>query len=118
MPRTLVVHTTMLGAYGTYGANLADITMAAADVGNKQYISLVEGDILIAHNTGAGAQTVTIDSVASPTTGRTGSITTYSIGIGEYAVFGPFRLRGWGSSGLLNFEADSADVLFGVLRQA
>ena len=48
--------------------------------------------------------------------GRTGDITTYSMGAGEYAVFGPFDLDGWVQTDWkLYFEASNAEVFFGVI---
>ncbi|MBU2249525.1 MAG: hypothetical protein KKD77_22450 [Gammaproteobacteria bacterium] len=108
--------TTMEGAYGDYGANEADVAMAAADVGNGNYWVLKEGDVLLAHNTNVGAQTITIASVADKY-GRSGNIAAYSIGADEYAVFGPFQFHGWRqTTGWIHVDAASADVLLGVLR--
>lgn len=120
MARTALTVTTLEGAFGDYGANEADITMAAADVANGNSIDgLKEGDIVIAYNSDVGAQTVTFTSVADPSTGRTGDITAYSIGASEYAAFGPFKSRGWRQSdGDLYIDASDAGVLLGVLRQA
>jgi hypothetical protein len=99
-----------------YTANAADLTMTAADTTNKQQIKLArEGDLILAHNTGGSPATVTITS-SPDDLGRTGDITTYSLGAGEYAVFGKFQSRGWvQSDGNLYFEASSTDVKFGVI---
>ena len=120
MARELVAVTVLEGSFGDYGAGDADVTMTVPHVVNKQYHVLQEGDIVVAHNTQAGAQTVTFDSVADPETGRSGDITTYSIGIDEYAAFGPFTFRGWRqpTTGWLHYEASHVDVLLGVLRKA
>jgi len=116
MARTSLTKTTALGAYGTYSANAADLTMAAADVGDKNQFTFAGNDLVVAHNTAGTAQTVTISSVADPY-GRTGDIDTYSIGAGEYAVFGPFEAAGWQQSdGKVYLEADSADVKLGVVK--
>ena len=111
---------TPLVALGTktnaYSANAADLTMTAADVSNYEEVALTGAEIIIAHNTGASAYTITISSVADAQ-GRTGDIAAYSLGAGEYAVFGPFGTEGWlQSDGKLYFQASDAAVKFGVVR--
>ena len=116
MARTSLTPLTALGAYGSYSANAADLAMTAADIVNQNQATFGTKILLIAHNTGGSAQTVTVTSVTDPYN-RDGDITTYSVGAGEYAVFGPFVPAGWlQSDGKLYFEADSADVLFGLVR--
>jgi hypothetical protein len=115
MARALVTKTTALGAYAAYTGNAADLTMAAANVADKNYFVAGGNDLVVAHNTGVGAVTVTITSVADPF-GRTGDVTAYSMAAGEYAVFGPFKNLGWAqSNGQVYLEASSADVKFGVV---
>lgn len=107
-----------LGAYGAYSANAADLTMTAASVANKEQVVFTGKEVIVAHNTAVGAQTITISSVADPYN-RTGDIATYSLGAGEYAAFHMNNLAGWlQSDGKLYFEASDAGVLFGVLRLA
>lgn len=116
MARTILVKTVALGPFGSYTANAADLTMAAADLGgDKNRFLASNNDLVIAHNTGGSARTVTITSSSDPF-GRTGDITAYSIGIGEYAVFGPFCLTGWvQTDGYVWLEANNAEVKFGVV---
>lgn len=111
---------TPLTALGTktnaYSAGAADLTMTAADVANKEEVTLTGAEIVIAHNTGASEHTVTITSVAD-SQGRTGDIETYALAADDYAVFGPFGTEGWlQSSGKLHFEADDAEVKFAVVK--
>lgn len=99
-------------------ANARDVafTAAGADFADGASFPITGRELLLVHNGNAGAQTVTITSVADDKN-RTGDITTYSIGIGEYALFGPFKKAGWAqSTGLLHFAATAADVEFLVLR--
>lgn len=99
-----------------YTANAADLTMTAADAVNYEMVALTGNELVIAHNTGAGARTVTISSVVDDL-GRTGDITAYSLGAGEYAVFGPFGLEGWKQTdGKLYFAAEHAEVKLGVVK--
>lgn len=109
---------TVLGTKtSAYTANGADLTMTAADASNKEQVTITGKELVIAHNTGASAYTVTISSVADAAAGRTGDVSAYSLAAGEYAVFGPFDLDGWEQSdGKLYFEASNASVKFGVVR--
>lgn len=117
MARTTLTKTTALGAYGDYSvANSADLTMTVADVSNKNQFVASSSDLVIAHNTGGSAYTITVTSSADPHYQRTGDITTYSLGAGEYAVFGPFKRPGWvQSDGYIYLEASNALVKFGVV---
>ena len=116
MPRTTLTKTTPLGAFGTYSANAADLTLTAADTVNLNQFRATGNNLVIAQNTNAGAQTVTITS--APINGRTGDITTYSIGAGEIAVFGPFlgNQNGWTQSdGYIYLQASHADIKFAII---
>jgi len=97
-------------------ANSLDVAMVVTVLVNKAQFSASGKDLVFAHNTGAGAGTVTINSVADPKNNRTGDITAYSIGAGEYAVFGPFSREGWvQTDGNVYLEASTTDVKFGVV---
>ena len=116
MPRQTLTPLVALGEFGSYVANAADVTMTAADAANKEQFVATPRQIVFAHNTGAGARTVTITSVADEK-GRSGDIATYSIGAGEYAVFGPFTsAQGFRQTdGYIYLEAAHAEVKFGVV---
>ena len=91
-------------------------TTAGADFADGASFVLTGREILLIRNDNAGAQTVTITSVVDKY-GRTGDITAYSVGIGEYAVMPIFKTEGWKqTTGLLHFAASAADVFFAVLR--
>jgi hypothetical protein len=111
---------TPLTALGTktdaYSAGVADLTMTTADTVNKEDVVLTGNELIVAHNTNAGAQTVTVSSVVDEM-GRTGDITTYSLAADDYAIFGPFGTEGWRQTGgKLHFEASHADVKLGVVK--
>lgn len=113
MPKTTLTKTTAPGSYATAGVAL---TMAAADVGNKNQFVASGEDLVIAHNTGATEHTITINSVADPY-GRTGDITAEAIAAGAYKIFGPFKTAGWRQSdGRIYLEANHAEVKFGVVE--
>jgi hypothetical protein len=90
--------------------------MTAANASDLNQATASGNDLIFAHNTGAGANTVTVTSVADEL-GRTGDIAAYSLGAGEYGVFGPFKNQGWTQTdGKLYFQASSAEVKFGVVQ--
>jgi len=116
MARQTLSKLTLGGNFPTISANSADMSMTAADATNKEQILATQKQIVIAHNTGASTRTVTITSVADSRTNRTGDISAYSLGAGEYAAFGPFEREGWmQSDGYIYLEASHAEVKFGVL---
>lgn len=117
MARTTLTKTAALGAYGDYSvADSADLVMTAADVSNKNQFVASSRDLVIAHNTGGSAYTITVTSSDDPHYGRTGDIETYSLGAGEYAIFGAFRRPGWvQADGYVYLEASNASVKFGVV---
>ncbi len=121
MARVLVAAQTTPGAYPSLpiGANTRDLAMQAGDPALGNYTPLVEGKTLILlQNTFAGAKTVTFTSVAD-SYGRTGDITTYSIGQDEFALFGPFKAAGWshgsGADGGIWIDVSDAAVKIAVI---
>ena len=117
MSRVTLTAKTPLGTLGTpYAtANAADLTMTAANASDKQQVAHSGKVLVIAHNTGGSGHTVTVTSTTD-SHGRTGDIAAYALGAGEYAAFGPFDLDGWAQTDWkLYFEADNAEVKFGVV---
>lgn len=120
MARTSITPQTLVGSYGDYSvADTADLTFAvttgASGSSGNQFVAS-GNDILIARNDNAGAQTITFTSINDPYN-RTGDIAAYSIGIGEYAVFGAFNVLGWRQTdGKVYFETASADILVAVIQ--
>lgn len=120
MTRLAITPKTLLGSYPTLPltANSVDLafTAAGASFADGASVTLTGNEILLVRNGNVGAQTVTITSVVDDLN-RSGDITTYSVGAGEYAVFGPFKEKGWKqSTGLLHFAASATDVEFAVLK--
>lgn len=100
-------------------ANSADVawTAAGAEFADGFSIPHTGKEILLVRNDNVGPQTVTINSLADAKHQRTGDITTYSVGAGEYAVFGPWQADGWRqSTGLVHGAASAADVMLAVIR--
>jgi hypothetical protein len=116
MPRTALAAQTPKGPYpGTISANLLDITFTAADASNNNTTPFIGNRMLVvARNSGAGARTLTITSLAD-SHGRTGDVTAFSMGAGEYLAFIVER-DGWQQSdGALYMSAEHAEVLLAVL---
>ena len=100
--------------YSTVGAV---VTMDAGDVGNGNVIPFT-GNIMmvIAHNTDASPQTITITSVGAPVTGRTGDVNAESLAAGEIRVFRLAR-DGWvDANGEVAISVSDANVEIGVLN--
>lgn len=117
MPRTALAAVTPKGPYpGTISANLLDVAFTAADAGNSNTTPFLGNRMmLVARNSGAGARTITFTSVAD-SRGRTGDVTAFSIGAGEYIAF-IFERDGWQQSdGALYWAAEHAEVLVAVLN--
>lgn len=116
MGRTTITASVPLGPFPTLpvAADALDDAMTAADVTNKNQILLSGPIILRWHNTGASSRTVTITS-APDLQRRTGDITAYSVGAGEYGKIRIEAVTGWvQSDGYLYFEANNAEVKFGA----
>lgn len=116
MPRVTLTALAALGSYGIVGVNSVDLPMVAADVSDKNQVVATCNQLVFAHNTGGSAYTITISSTNDPFN-RTGDIAAYSIGAGEYALFGPFELDGWvQTDGKLYLEAENAAVKLGIIN--
>lgn len=117
MARVLVAAQTLPGSYPSLplGAGSRTLAMQSADSSLMNYTPLVAGKTtVIAQNTDSGAHTVTFVSSVD-TYNRTGDITSYSVGAGVIAVFGPFNTNGWTNGGQLWFQANDNTVSFAVV---
>jgi hypothetical protein len=98
-------------------ATSADLVMTTGDAGNGHVTPIVDGKtVVIAQNTGVGARTITISSVADGQN-RKGDITAYSIGPGKISMFGPFKQSYWNQSSPagLWIDVSNAEVLLTVV---
>jgi len=117
MARVTITKQVPVGAYPTLPvtANALDLTETAADAANKNQFAPSGDDLVIAHNTGVGANTITFTSMVDEFK-RTGDITAYSVGAGEIAGF-RFKSPGWmQSDGYVYIEASNAEVKFTVIQ--
>jgi hypothetical protein len=116
MARTTLVKTAAKGPFPALpiSADSLDLTLAAADVANKNQFLPSGNDLLVMQNSGASAYTVTITSAADAQN-RTGDVATYSLAAGDIAVF-LIKSIGWTQTdGYVYLEASNAAVKFGVV---
>lgn len=113
--QTLTVKTPPSLTSGSIAADAADLTLTACDATNFEQYASTGRELVFVQNTGAGARTITFTSAADEL-GRTGDISTYSLAAGEFAIFGPFPVRGWRqSNGYQYLQASHAEVKVGVV---
>jgi hypothetical protein len=116
-PTALTVQT-MLGPFATYGTGLAHFTVAASTITDGNTFVCTGRELLFFQNSDAGAVTVTITSNVDEKN-RLGTITDYSVGIGEFAMFtcGLTTAQGWRSTaGTIKFTTADVDLKVAVLR--
>lgn len=99
-------------------AESADITYEASTglltTNGDEFVSS-GNDIVICRNDQIGAQTITFYSNEDPY-GLTENIETYSIGAGEYAIFGPFQVVPWRQAdGNVYLGTSHADILIAII---
>lgn len=117
MARVTLTKQIPAGPYPTLpvAANALDLTETAADVVNKEQFKPSGDDLVIAHNTGASAYTITFTSTADERK-RTGDVSAYSLGAGEIAAF-RIKKPGWmQADGFVYIEANNAAVKWAVLQ--
>ena len=116
MARQTITVRTGTGKYPT-SAQLDPFALTAADATNYEQCAYTGREVIIAHNSSADtAYDVTIESVASQRTGRTGNLVV-EVPFGEHVVIGPLGLDGFKQTdGKLYFRGENAAILFGVVR--
>lgn len=118
MARTAITVQTLKGPFpGTVAANGLDFTWTAGDaVNNNEFTGTGREILLVRNDDGASARAFTLVSVADPYN-RAVDITSYSVGIGEYAAIALLSTRGWRQTdGKIYFNPASANLKFAVLR--
>lgn len=121
MARTTITPQDLPGAYPALqpaadSRDLAWAAMSGSAGANGNQAPLTGRETILFRNDDAAPQTVTITSIVDDKN-RPGDITAYSIGIGEYAVFGPVAIAGWKQAdGNVYFEASAATVFCAILR--
>lgn len=97
-------------------ANSLDLVFTAPDDTNGVKFLAQGNEIVLAQNTDVGAQTFTVVSVADELN-RTGDITAYSMGAGEFAQVPIYPQKGFrDSSGYITITVSNVAVKFMVLR--
>jgi len=115
---TVITVQQMLDPFAGAAAGTADFTVAASTLTDGDTFQCTGRELLFVQNTGAGATTITITSVADEKN-RTGDITTYSVGIAEFACFaiGLTNSQGWKSAaGTVRITCSDVDLKVAVLR--
>lgn len=111
-------HTVQTGS-GKYPttASLTALTWLAANAVDFEQVDFSGREILLARNTSADtAYNVTVTSVASVRTARTGNIVK-SLAFGAQLPIGPLGIDGWRqSNGKLYFAGANAAIEFAVVR--
>jgi hypothetical protein len=117
MSRTPITPIIPVGPYPVLpvAANSLDFTWTAADPVNLNAVTFGATNrlLVLVNNTSPSAQTFTISSVRDQFN-RTGDITNYSLGSGEFAVFEVQRPGWFQSDGNLYLSANSNTVRFAV----
>ena len=109
---------TPLGSYPALPITPAgmDFVFTAGDSVNGNSFVSTGREVVIVQNTAAGAGTVTFTSVADGIN-RIGDITTYSVGVALFSLFGPFLKTGWANtSGLVTLTCSAVTMKFAVVR--
>lgn len=114
MATTAIAVQDMPGPYSQTGTAL---TKTAADVANGNHFILTGTTIVVAHNTGGSAYTVTIDSQPDAKYGRSGSVTAQSVAAGAVRMFRVVA-DGWAAAadGKVTLSASNAAVEFGLMK--
>jgi hypothetical protein len=115
---TVIVPQQMLSPFAAVGAGTADFTVAASTLTDGDTFVCTGRELLFVQNLDAGAVTITITSVADEKN-RVGDITTYSVGIGEFAMFsvGLTNQLGWKApAGTVRITCSDVDLKVAVLR--
>lgn len=101
---------------GSIAAEAADLTWEAGDATDLNSYVSTGRELVLVRNDDAAAQTVTIHSVAD-SFNREGDIAAYSVGVGEYAMFGPIPVEGWRQSdGTVHIDPSAATLMFAIVR--
>ena len=117
MPRTALTVQTLKGPHpGVPVANALDFVWTAADDVNLNDFPHTGREVILVRNDNVGAQTITLTSKLS-SLNRLGTVTDYSVGIGEYAGIWAGDIAGWKQAdGKFYLEASTNDVFFAILR--
>jgi len=119
MARTALTVQTLKTPFQVITAGGADFTLAAGDgTGDGNSFVATGKELLIAHNDGTAAYTVTIDSVADEKN-REGDITSYSMAAGDRAAFtvGMTNEKGWKQTGgVIHVNVNNSAIKLAVLR--
>lgn len=106
-----------LGPYPTLpvSALALNFVFTTADSVNFDQFNLTGRELIIVRNSTAGALTVTFESVADPQR-RTGDITTYTVGVGLFAVLWIGNITGWDNAGQFFMRSSASTMDYAVIK--
>ena len=116
-PTALTVQT-IKAPFAAIAANGVDFTFAAGTITDGDTFICTGRELLLVNNVNVAAKTILIVAVDDETN-RSENIGPYSIGAGEFAVFGQglTNSKGWKSTaGTIRITVEHADVKVAVLR--
>ena len=91
-------------------------TLSGADFADGFSLPFTGKEIILFRNDNVGVVTVTLNSTVDDKN-RTGDITAYSLGIGDYVALGPFPKDGWHQAdGKMYGAASVANISIAVLK--
>ena len=117
MPETALTPLTPLGPYpASVAINTLDVTWTASDASNNNKFAATGRDLLLVRNVAVGAKTFTLTSQYNAYN-RLGTITAYSLGASEVAMFWFGNTAGWAdSSGNIILDSEDANIEYAVVR--
>lgn len=118
MARTDLTPKVLASQTFSVSAGAADLTLTAGDASLGNQVDCTGKELLIVQNTAVAPGTVTIGGKADEY-GRTGTIAAYSLGAGEFAIFGPFPTDAFkqvSPAGKLIIDVSAATMLLAVVR--
>ena len=121
MTRLLLTPQDVIGSYPdlpvTAGSADIGFVLSGASFADGFRFPMTGRELLIIRNDNAGAQTVTIASLVSKRTNRSGDIDAYSMAADDVIVLGPFSKDGWEQvSGELWGAVSAADLNLAVIK--
>ena len=106
-----------LGPYPTLpvSALALNFVFTTADSVNFDQFNLTGRELILIRNSTGGALTVTFESVADEF-GRTGDITTYSVGAGLFACLWVGKIPGWNNAGQFFMRSSASTMDYAVIK--
>ena len=117
MARKQIPVITPLGPYPTLpvSALALNFVFTTADSVNFDQFNFTGRELIIIRNSTGGALTVTLESAAD-SLNRTGDVTTYTVGIGLFAMFWVGAVPGWNNAGQFFLRSSASTMDYAVIK--